>query len=455
MASKIKQFLTFVDTSIWRVRETEMTGKKRVGYRMLKVVTQSCKHYFRDRVQMRAKALTYSTMISLVPILALLFAIARGFGFANLLESLIRKGIAVGNTLDTVMNFIDSYLEHTHSGIFIGVGLIVLLWSIITLTSNIEQSMNAIWGIKKPRGMFRKITDYFSMFLLLPIFIICIAGWSIFMTTVYQSLTGQILLSTFVRFLIKAAPYLLSGLIFTGMFIFFPNTKVSFRHAIIPGMVTGAVFQLFFYFYISVQMNISSYNAIYGSFAIIPLLMLFLNIFWCIILFGVQLTYVSQNIEQYSFNDDVQNVSKRFKDFTAMLLMSHICKQFESGEKSIPENARPEFVSAAQQPYSMAELSAATDIPLRLVQQTIDQLEKSKLIYTINDTDKKDETPRYIPAKDISLFTVGDFFETFDSNGSEDFRADYKTHFARHWHTFMNGKQALYNVGSQTLLKDL
>ena len=440
MAKKVKAVKTFLSEEIWRVKDTEMNSKQRKGYYMLKVAVISARQYARDRIAMKAKALTYSTALSLVPILALLFAIARGFGFSNLLESLFRNGIAVGSdTLDTVMTFIDSYLEHTHSGIFIGIGFIVLLWSIITLTGNIEQNMNAIWGIQKQRTIFRKITDYFSMFLLLPLFIICIAGWSIFMTTVYSNLQGQFLLSTFVRFLIKAAPYVLSGLIFTGMFIFFPNTKVRFRHAIIPGLVTGFIFQAFFYFYIHVQMNISAYNAIYGSFAVIPLLLLFLNIFWCIILFGVELTYYSQNLELYRFNDDVENVSNRFYDFTALLVTSLICKRYEEGGT----------------PYTVAELATLADIPTRLTQQVIDELERDVIVYEVGDTDNKSQTPRYVPAIDINKFTVGKLFEILDQHGREDFKADYPTRFSNQWQTLMTCKEAYYSIGANTLLKDL
>lgn len=438
--SKFRQFLTFLTQSIWRVKDTEVSTKRRKGYSMLKVVYLSVQHFVRNRVQMRAKALTYSTVLSLVPILALLFAIARGFGFSNLMESLFRNGIAVGgDTLDTIMTFIDSYLEHTHSGVFIGVGLLVLLWAIITLTSNIEQSMNMIWGVRKPRTVFRKVTDYFSMFLLLPLFIICIAGSSIFMSTLYAKLQGLDILSTFADIVIKIAPFLLSGLIFTAMFIFFPNTKVRFRHAIIPGLVTGAIFQAFFYFYINVQVSISAYNAIYGSFAIIPLLMFFLNIFWCIILFGVQLTYVSQNLEQYNFNEDVENVSQRFYEFTALLQMSLICKRYEKQEV----------------PYTAAELAAASDIPIRLTLQVLDELEDDGLIYLVGDSDRKDQSPRYVPAIDLHQLSVGRLLEVIDTKGSEDFKGDYKERFSPQWTALMQAKSSYYQAGVDTLLKDL
>ena len=438
--ANLKTFITFVTKTMWRVKDTEVSlGQQRRNH-FLKVIYLSVKRYVGNRVQIRAKALTYSTVFSLVPILALLFAIARGFGFANLLESLLRNGIALGGeTMDTVMQFIDSYLEHTHSGIFIGVGLIVLLWAIISLTGNIEQSMNQIWGVKKQRSMFRKVTDYFSMFLLLPVFIICLGGWSIFMSTIYQNISGLLLISSFVNFLVKLAPYVLAGLVFTGMFCFFPNTQVRFRHAIIPGLITGFIFQAFFYFYINIQVKVSSYNAIYGSFALIPLLLFFIMVGWCIILFGVELTYVSQNMRQYSFSEDVDNVSNRFEQFTCVLLLSLICKRFREGG----------------QPYTTSELAQEGDIPYRLAEQALFELEDDGLICPIGTIDAKVDTIRFMPTMDVSRLTVGQVLRTLDTSGSEDFKTDFSTRFAAPWGAVMQCKETCYQAGADALIVDL
>lgn len=440
ITTSLKAFIVFVTKTMWRVKDTEVTrGQKRRNH-FLKVVYLSVKRYVGNRVQIRAKALTYSTVFSLVPILALLFAIARGFGFSNLLESLLRKGIALGGeTMDTVMAFIDSYLEHTHGGIFIGIGLIVLLWAIISLTSNIEQSMNQIWGVKKQRSVFRKVTDYFSMFLLLPIFIICLGGWSIFMSTIYQNISGMLLISSFVNFLVKLAPYVLAGLVFTGMFCFFPNTKVQFRHAIIPGLITGFIFQAFFYFYINIQVKVSAYNAIYGSFALIPLLLFFIMIAWCIILFGVELTYVSQNMRQYSFSEDVDNVSSRFGQFACVLLLSLICKRFRDGGE----------------PFTTSELAQEGDIPYRLAEQVLDELEEDGLVCPIGAIDAKADDIRYMPTSDVSRLTVGQVLRTLDTCGSEDFKTDFGSRFAGQWQAVMECKEACYQTGADTLLTDL
>ena len=141
-----KDLRNFLDEDIWRVTKEDVNPLTYRLYKILKVLMLTVQRFVRDRIVNRASALTYSTLLSIVPIFAILFAIARGFGFANLMEMQIRQGFE-GQSLvvETLMGWIDSYLEHTKSGIFIGVGLVMLLWTVLTLTDNIERNFNQIW----------------------------------------------------------------------------------------------------------------------------------------------------------------------------------------------------------------------------------------------------------------------------------------------------------------------
>jgi membrane protein len=377
-------------------------------------------------------------LFSIIPILALLFAIAKGFGFSNLMERLLRGSAVENHTMDMVMTFIDNYLEYAQSGVFIGVGLAMLLWAIINLADSIESNMNAIWDVKKPRSYFRKLTDYMALFIVFPIIIILYAAVSIFMTTVYQRLAEYFLISSFVHIMIKLAPYVLSGLIMTGLFLFIPNTKVRFRNAFIPGMITGILFQAFLYIYIQIQMSVSSYNAIYGSFAIIPMFMLWADISWSIILFGVEMSYVSQNIELYNFGQEVDNVSRRYHDFFCVVLMSLICKRFEQGG----------------QPYTANELSDAGEIPIRLTNRLLEELEQIGLVYGFS-ADAKSETEHYLPAIDINQLSIGRLLSTIERYGCEDFKIDHTKEFDNQWEAFITHKQEVYVKSNDILLKDL
>ena len=193
MKERFKQLMHFFTRSLWRVTEDEVSRGRYTSYNLLKIIIQTIKCFIKDRVWIRAAALSYTTLFSIIPILALLFAIAKGFGFSNLMERLLRGGMVENGTVDMIMTFIDNYLEYAKSGVFIGVGIAMLLWAIINLADSIESNMNTIWDVKKQRSYFRKLTDYMALFIVFPIIIILYAGISIFMTTIYQRLAEYFL----------------------------------------------------------------------------------------------------------------------------------------------------------------------------------------------------------------------------------------------------------------------
>ena len=164
MNKKIKIFLNFITYDIWRVSEAEVTHTKFSFYNIIKTIILAVRRFTTDRITDKAAALTYSTLLSIVPLLAILFAIARGFGFDHMMEEQVRSGLGSQEVAtETILNFVESYLKQTKSGIFVGVGLVLLLWTVVNLTANIELTFNNIWQVKKQRTLYRKITDYFSM----------------------------------------------------------------------------------------------------------------------------------------------------------------------------------------------------------------------------------------------------------------------------------------------------
>ena len=185
-------------------------------------------------------------------------------------------------------------------------------------------------------------------------------------------------------------------------------------------------------------MSVSSYNAIYGSFAIIPMFMLWADISWSIILFGVEMSYVSQNIEQYSFGEEVDNVSRRYHDFMCVVIMSLICKRFEQGG----------------QPYTANELSDDGQIPIRLTNRLLDELEEIGLIHGFS-ADAKSDIEHFVPAIDINQLSVGRLLSTMDSKGCEDFKIDHSKEFSNQWEAFISHKQEMYTKSNGILLKDL
>ena len=189
MNQRLSDIWKFITYDIWRITESEVTRTKFSIYNIIKTIYLCVNRFNKDRIVNKASALTYSTLLAIVPILAIVFAIARGFGVSTLMESQFRDGFG-GSTeaTDIILQFVDSYLSQTKNGIFIGVGLVMLLWTVLNLVSNIEITFNRIWQVKKGRSMYRKITDYFSMFLLMPILIVVSGGLSIFVGTMLKSM---------------------------------------------------------------------------------------------------------------------------------------------------------------------------------------------------------------------------------------------------------------------------
>ena len=255
------------------------------------------------RVMTQASALTYSTLLAIVPMLAVVFAIARGFGYNTYIEMWFRELLASQpQVADTIVTFVNSYLIHTKSGIFLGVGLIFMLYTVLMLVNNVEETFNQIWQVNNSRPIIRSFANYLAMFFLFPIIIVISTGLSIFMETVAGKMDDFVILEPIVHKLFSFFPFMLMSLLFIFLYVYMPNTKVRFSCAIIPGILAGLAMYLLQIAYIHSQLWVTGYNAIYGSFAALPLFMLWVQISWAICLFGAQLTYTNQNLNRIGFN---------------------------------------------------------------------------------------------------------------------------------------------------------
>ena len=412
---QIDKWKKFFQKELWIADEEKYPPIIRSIIKAIRIIILSTEQFNSNRIVVRASALTYSTLLSIIPILAILFAIARGFGFDSILEGLFRDNMS-SHQAELVITWINSYLQHAKSGVFIGVGVVMLLWTILILTDNIERSFNMIWQVKRPRTVFRKITDYFSMILLLPLLIVFSSGLSIFMTTFMKEMESFALLAPIMKFFIQLLPYAIIWAMFIGLFIFIPNTKVKLSHAIMPGIVAGSAFQLFQYIYINSQIWVSNYNAIYGSFAAIPMFLLWTQISWSICLFGAEMNYVSQNLESFKYGKESKNISRRYHDFFCTIILSKICKRFDKGED----------------PYTAEEISKENKIPIRLTKDILYELQDLQLIYEGVKEKEKSEEICYLPGMATNKLTLGIMLSKLDSKGFEDFNID-KRQYSSAW----------------------
>ena len=271
--------------------------------RLWRTLTLTIKFFTTKRVMDRASALTYSTLLAIVPILAVVFAIARGFGYNKYIEVWFRDILASQpQAAEVIIGWVNSYLVHTQSGIFLGIGLLFMLYTVLMLVNSIEETFNEIWQVSSSRSIYRSFTNYLAAFFVFPIFIVVTTGFSIVLTTIASSMPDVLMLDSLVRFLFDKLPYVLLSALFIGLYVSMPNTHVEWRCAVVPGIIAGVGIQWLQLFYVHSQIWVTGYNAIYGSFAALPLFMLWVQISWAICLFGAQLTYTNQNMKRLGFN---------------------------------------------------------------------------------------------------------------------------------------------------------
>lgn len=392
--AKIPVFFSYMSSGVWD--DTRTTTKVKV----VKVINLSVRSFMDRDLQTKSMALTFSTVLAIVPAFAMIFAIGRGFGFQNLLEEqLFLNFPAQKNFISFALKFVDSYLNEASQGVFVGVGLIFLLYTMVSLLSDIESAFNQIWDIKKDRSIFQKITDYIAICLLVPIMMICSSGVSIFMSTTLQGNDHFKFLTPLVNVALEASPFILAFLAFSISFCLIPNTKVKFKYAATSGAICAIIFQILQMLFLSGQLYVSKYNAIYGSFSFLPLLLIWLQLSWLILLFGCVLTYSLQNVFAFNFLDNTVPPSRSLETKVMLIIMAVVAKRFH----------------AEQAPLTPQEISIKYNLPIRMVNRLCFKLKKAGLL---NQVMKDDDSIGVAPAVDTDELTVGNIFKKIENEGN-------------------------------------
>lgn len=437
--TKISRAKTFIVENILHTPERELTGLWRNLRKLVSVIRITAKHFLDDELQLRASALTYNTMLAIVPILAILIAIAGGFGFEKIIESQILESFpAQRDALSTAFKFVDNYLKFSQSGIVIGIGVVFLLWTVISLLSNIEMTMNKIWQAKE-RSLYHKINDYTSLFIILPILMILSSGTSVLITTFLKDAEEMFgFITPLIYKLLELSPYFFTIIFFTVAYLLIPNTKVKFKYAFIAGILCGIAFQLFQYLYLNGQIWVSKYNAIYGSFAFLPLLLLWMQLSWLIFLFGVLLSFSMQTAD-YGNEDNVKSISSQYYKFILLIISCVIVQRFEKGLS----------------PLTLQNISSSYNIPIRIAKTVINKLIDSGIVIeTLNEDER---VPSYQPAFDISKMSVGMLLSRVDADGTgeKNFRINRDQKYKLQWETITNAYNTMYNAMDNVLIKDV
>lgn len=403
----LSRFFSYASSGVW----DDTSTKTRV--KVVKVINLSFRSFMDRDLQTKSMSLTYSTVLAIVPAFAMIFAIGRGFGFQNLLEDqLLMNFPAQKSFISFALKFVDSYLNQASQGVFVGVGLIFLLYTMVSLLSDIETNFNQIWDIKKDRSLMQKISDYIAICLLVPIMMICSSGVSIFMSSTLQSDERFSFLTPIVNVALEASPFILAFLAFSISFCLIPNTKVKFKYAATAGAICAVIFQILQMLFLSGQLYVSKYNAIYGSFSFLPLLLIWLQLSWLILLFGCVLTYSLQNIFAFNFLDNSTPPSRSLETKVMLIIMAIIAQRFHAEEA----------------PLSPQEISVKYNLPIRMVNRLCDKLKKAGLI---NLVVKDDDSMGVTPAVDTDELTVGNIFKKIENEGNSNYIPRFNIIYAK------------------------
>ena len=409
---KIKELFEFLTDGIWKIKLIDLPKKKQFIYENIRIIVLTCRGFTHDNCVLRASSLTFFTLLSIVPVFAMAFGVAKSFNLQGMLEKQLKSAFegmqGHEEVLQKILEFSQNQLANTQGGVIAGIGVLFLFWAIVKLLGNIEWAFNEIWGIKENRSLTRKIADYLIIVVVTPIFLVIAGGATAFIGSQPEVLMHKYeffrLAGPVFILLLKLMPLCILTPLFTFLYIFMPNTKISIKSGLLAGLFAALCFMgiQILYFHLQVVL-FSKYSAIYGSFAAMPLFLIWLEVSWMIVLLGAELSFAEQNVKTCEFESDSQNASLNFKRKIAVCITSFVVERFDS----------------EQPPPTTEEIQQELEIPFMLANIILYDLVKvGILIRVIGDNGERENA--YLPAipeKKLSIYCI---IERLDLIGSED-----------------------------------
>ena len=348
--------MDFFNVKLWLVKSSGLPFYRRIPLTTARVAILTIRRFMQNQCTVKASALTFYTVFSIVPVLALIFGIAKGVGLSQILDEKLHSLAADYPVFaDKLIAIADTMLEQARGGLVAGIGILLLLWSVIKLLGSIENNMNEIWGVPRGRSLVRKITDYIAIMIICPLLLLAAGSSVVFaaarMDQFAGSLPGGVYLSALLRSSHGLAPLMITWIVFTFIYMVIPNTKVQFKPALIAGLLTASVYTLLQTFYVFAQFTTSKLNAIYGSFAALPLFLTWLNLSWILILAGSQLTFAIQNVSQYEMQPVDSEPSQLQRYVYSIEIVAILIRQFERRKGAMADE----------------EISVVLELPIRMV----------------------------------------------------------------------------------------
>jgi membrane protein len=346
-------------------------------------------------------------MLNVVPVVAVMFAVAKGFGLEKMIEKQVLQMAEKANwetdITNQILTFSHSLLDQAKGGLIAGVGVVLLLWTVISILGKIEESLNDIWEVKKSRTLIRKFSDYLAMMISAPILLIVSSSATVLVASQVKVIMQKIAVlgffSSVITFLLNLLPYVSIWAMLTMLYLVMPNTRVPLRSGIFAGVVAGTIFQIVQWVYIKFQIGVASYGAIYGSFAALPLFLGWVQMSWMIILFGAEFAHAVEYFETFGFHPDYSRISVSSRKTLVLRIFHLLTKKFALGEK----------------PLSLKEISRILEIPVPLVRQLLHGLTSAGLVVEAVSAHKNEIA--YQPGRTIENITLKEALDEFEMHG--------------------------------------
>lgn len=406
IAKTIKSIAVYFRNDLWKIRARDLPGPRGHLLKLFKIGVLSTRGFIEDRVSIRASALTLYTLLSIVPVLALLFGIAKGFGLEGKLEGwLLDQFPEQKELLGQAMVFARRMLNDTQGGLVAGAGVAFLLYTVVSTIGNIESAFNYIWSIAKARSLGRKLSDYLSLMLVGPFLALGASGLNVYIATLVNKAAEAAPLSSVLgpvaRMALGFSPILLLWMLFSFLYVFLPNTKVRLVSGLFGGAVAAVAYQITQTLYIDLQVGVSKANAIYGSFAALPLFLIWLQVSWNIVLFGAEWTNLHQNFESYEKEERQPTPSFRTIKRLSLAVTHFITKRFLENEE----------------PPHAALMAEHLRVPSRILNDILNRLVQVRILVEISA--KADDDTAYLPARDPRQLSPALIFRALESLGEE------------------------------------
>jgi membrane protein len=428
--TKISDITHFIRYGMWRRTTTEFDGFfQRLGYAIIRTIVLVARGFTSKNLNDTAKSLTYSLIFAVVPILAMVMAVARGFDVVDVIERQLNASfLGETNMVPTIMAMVERYLDTAQGGVFIGIGILILLWAVYSFFQSVETAFNRIWNVRKSRSILRQFTTYISIVVLIPVLIVCSAGITIFVSSTMDTIVQNSAVDEFIDTSgVTTLQFFICWLFFTGMYIAVPNTKVRFMSALIPGVIMGTLFQLLQMLSVYIIAMLGRTSIVYGAFATIPILMTWLQYTSLLILIGAEMSYAIQNNEEFEYEQDLNNMSRRYKDFIMLYLLSVIIKRFEADEA----------------PLTAHQLAVRDRLPIRVVNQLLGRMVETGILREVYVEEEEERT--FQPALDTHKITIGMVMNRIDAQGAEQFLQTPSEQMQAFWEDFLRIRQSHQN----------